>query len=451
MRILDWETLSAAERRAALARPAQAARDDIEKLVREVIANVRAGGDEALRAYSRRFDGTEPECLEASAEEFVQAERALTSEQRSALERAIDNIERFHRAQQPQALSLETTPGVRCERVIRPITAVGLYVPAGSAPLPSAVVMLAIPARIAGCPRRVLCTPPRRDGRANPAVLVAARLCGIESVYKVGGAQAIAAMAYGTQTIPKVDKILGPGNVWVTSAKQVAASDPAGAACDMPAGPSEVMVLADDSARAEFVAADLLAQAEHDTQAQAILVTPSRALAEAVAAEVARQTRALSRRAILQQSLASSRCIVVRDLESGLDVANEYAAEHLILEVREPRRWLEKVASAGSVFLGAWSPEPMGDYCSGTNHVLPTYGHARAYSGLGVLDFVKRITVQELSPAGLRALGPVAVALARLEGLDAHAGAVTRRLAALAAEDGLAGGDAAKPLAGSMP
>lgn len=439
MRILDWESLSASERRAALSRPAQASRDDVETLAREVVANVRAGGDEALRAYTRRFDGAELESFTASPEELSQAERALTPEQRSALERAIDNVERFHRAQQPDSLTLETMPGVRCERVIRPISAVGLYVPAGSAPLPSAVVMLAVPARIAGCPQRVLCTPPRRDGRANPAVLFAARLCGIESVFKVGGAQAIAAMAYGTETVPKVAKIFGPGNAWVTAAKQTVAGDPAGAACDMPAGPSEVLVIADESAPAEFVAADLLAQAEHDVQAQAILLTPSRTLAEAVAAAVTSQTRTLSRRAILEQSLASSRCIVVRDLDSALEVANEYAAEHLILEVREPRRWLEKVASAGSVFLGAWSPEPMGDYCSGTNHVLPTYGYARAYSGLSVLDFVKRITVQELSPDGLRCLGPVAVELARLEGLDAHAGAVTRRLAALAAGNPAAG------------
>jgi histidinol dehydrogenase len=436
MRILDWESLSAGERRAALARPAQAARDEVDTVAREIIANVRAGGDEALRAYGRRFDAVELESLATPAEEFTQAERALTAEQRSALERAIENVERFHRAQKPESLAMETSPGVRCERVIRPIGAVGLYVPAGSAPLPSAVVMLAVPARIAGCPRRVLCTPPGRDGRAHPAVLVAARLCGIDSVFKVGGAQAIAAMAYGTESIRKVDKVFGPGNAWVTAAKQAVAADPAGAACDMPAGPSEVLVIADESARAEFVAADLLAQAEHDTQAQAILLTPSRALAEAVAAAVASQTAALSRRAILEQSLAGSRCIVVRDLDSALEVANDYAAEHLILEVREPRRWLERVTSAGSVFLGAWSPEPMGDYCSGTNHVLPTYGYARAYSGLSVLDFVKRITVQELSPEGLRSLGPVAVSLARLEGLDAHAGAVTRRLAALAAEEG---------------
>lgn len=432
MRVLIWESLSDSERRAALARPAQATRGDIDAVAREVIANVRAGADEALRAYTRRFDGVELQNLAATAEEFSQAERALTSEQRTALQRAIDNVEWFHRAQRPDSLSLETMPGVRCERVIRPISAVGLYVPAGSAPLPSAVVMLAVPARIAGCPRRVLCTPPDRDGRASPAVLVAARLCGIESVFKLGGAQAIAAMAYGTETVPKVDKVFGPGNAWVTAAKQVVASDPAGAACDMPAGPSEVLVVADESARAEFVAADLLAQAEHDTQAQAILLTPSRTLAEAVSAEVESQARTLSRRTILQQSLASSRCIVVSDLDAALRVANEYAPEHLILQVREPRRWLERVESAGSVFLGAWSPEPMGDYCSGTNHVLPTYGYARAYSGLSVLDFVKRISVQELSPAGLRSLGPVAVSLARLEGLDAHAGAVTRRLAALA-------------------
>ncbi|HJS92321.1 MAG TPA: histidinol dehydrogenase [Steroidobacteraceae bacterium] len=435
MRMLIWQSLAASERVAALARPAQDWRTETDSLAREVIAHVRAGGDEAVRAYTRRFDGVDAGNLAVSADEFSQAERALGAEQRAALERAIDNVARFHDAQRPQDLILETMPGVRCERIIRPISAVGLYVPAGSAPLPSTVVMLAVPARIAGCPRRVLCTPPGRDGRAHPAVLVAARLCGIDRVFKIGGAQAIAAMAYGTETVPKVDKIFGPGNAWVTAAKQAVASDPGGAACDLPAGPSEVLVVADESARAEFVAADLLAQAEHDRQAQAILVTTSRRLAEAVSKEMEAQARTLSRGAILEQSLAVSRCILVRDLDTALEVANTYAAEHLILEVREPRRWLERVESAGSVFLGAWSPEPMGDYCSGTNHVLPTYGHARAYSGLSVPDFLKHITVQELSPAGLRSLGPTAVTLARLEGLDAHAGAVTRRLAALAARE----------------
>jgi histidinol dehydrogenase len=428
MRIFDWATLSDVDRRAVLARPAQESRADIAAVAAEVVSAVRRNGDAAVRSYTERFDSVRLDGLAVSEEELSAARSALTAQQRNALERAIDNVHRFHSLQLPQPLSLETTPGVRCERVIRPISTVGLYVPAGSAPLPSAVVMLAVPARIAGCPHRILCTPPTRDGRANPAVLAAAQLCDVNTVFKVGGAQAIAALAYGTESIPKADKIFGPGNAWVTAAKQLVAADPAGAACDLPAGPSEVMVVADDTARADFVAADLLAQAEHDTQAQAILVTCSRELAESVSAEVHRQVQQLSRRSILDKSLAASRCIVVPDVESAIDVANQYAAEHLILEIREPRQWLSRVQNAGSVFLGAWSPEPMGDYCSGTNHVLPTYGYARAYSGLSVLDFVKGMTVQELSPDGLRALGPTAVELAKLEGLDAHASAVTRRL-----------------------
>ena len=428
MRVFDWDKLTESDRRAVLARPAQDSRADIAAVALEVVNAVRRSGDAALRSYTERFDGVRLDSLAVSAEEFSAAHDSLTTKQLAALERAIDNVQAFHSAQVPQPLSLETMPGVRCERIIRPISTVGLYVPAGSAPLPSAVVMLAVPARIAGCPNRILCTPPTRDGRANAAVLVAARLCGVNRVFKVGGAQAVGALAYGTESIPKADKIFGPGNAWVTAAKQLVAGDPAGAACDLPAGPSEVMVVADESARADFVAADLLAQAEHDTQAQAILVTSSRHLAEAVSAEVQKQARQLSRRAILDKSLLASRCIVVADVESAIEVANSYAAEHLILEVKEPRQWLPRIHNAGSVFLGAWSPEPMGDYCSGTNHVLPTYGYARAYSGLSVLDFVKGMTVQELSPSGLRALGPVAVELAKLEGLDAHASAVTRRL-----------------------
>ncbi|MGC8517369.1 MAG: histidinol dehydrogenase [Steroidobacteraceae bacterium] len=433
MRILHWNVLSQSERRAALERPEQQARADIDALVREIIAAVRARGDAALREYTRRFDHTELETLRVSASEFAAAHGALDADQRAALERAIENVERFHRTQELSSISLETVPGVRCERIYRPIEAVGLYVPAGSAPLPSAVVMLAVPARIAGCPQRVLCTPPDRSGRAHPAVLLAAELCGVEQVFKIGGAQAIAALAYGTESIPKVDKIFGPGNAWVTAAKQAVATDPLGAACDMPAGPSEVMVIADATADPHFVAADLLAQAEHDPRAQALLVTPSAALAQAVAAAVEQQAATLSRQAILEHSLRASRALVVEDLASAVAVANAYAAEHLILEVRDPRALLEHIVNAGSVFLGAWSPEPMGDYCSGTNHVLPTYGYARAYSGLGVPDYLKRITVQELTPEGLRALGPTAVTLARLEGLDAHAAAVTCRLQALAA------------------
>jgi histidinol dehydrogenase len=431
MRILYWQDLDLAQRRAALARPAFAARADIAGDVARLVGAVRTDGDAALLALTERFDGVRLEALAASPAEFAAARSQLTPAQLAALTRAIENVEKFHAAQQLPPLSLETSPGVRCERITRAINAVGLYVPAGSAPLPSAVIMLAVPARLAGCPQRVLCTPPARDGGAHPAVLVAAQLCGIDTVFKVGGAQAIAALAYGTATVPKVDKIFGPGNAWVTAAKQLVAADPDGAAVDLPAGPSEVLVIADDSARAAFVAADLLAQAEHDPQSQAILVTPSAKLASAVLAEVERQMATLSRRSILLQSIAASRCIVVPDLATAIQVSNEYAPEHLLLQFRQARSALSQIRNAGSIFLGDWSPEPMGDYCSGTNHVLPTYGYARAYSGLSLSDFSKRITVQELTPDGLRDLGPVAATLAHLEGLDAHAAAVERRLAVL--------------------
>ncbi len=428
LRIIDWDRLDAAGRRAALARPALETRTDVESSVRAIVAEVRLKGDAALRELTERFDRVRLGDIAVGRKEFSEAQSTLSAEEIAALERAIENVSAFHSAQMPQPLSLETMPGVRCERVVRAIDTVGLYVPAGSAPLPSAVIMLAVPARIAGCARRVLCTPPTKDGKANAAVLVAARLCGVDEVFKIGGAQSIAAMAYGTESVPRVDKLFGPGNAWVTAAKQLVSTEPGGAACDLPAGPSEVMVVADDGARPALVAADLLAQAEHDALSQAILVTPSSTLATAVAAAVSQQLLTLSRRSILEKSLAASRCIVVRDVPAALEVANAYAAEHLILQLRDARRWLPEVRNAGSVFLGEWSPEPMGDYCSGTNHVLPTYGYARAYSGLSTADFLKRITVQELSAEGLSTLGPTAVTLARLEGLDAHANAVSCRL-----------------------
>ncbi len=445
MRILDWETLDAGQRRAALSRPRLgSAAADAARVAREVIEAVRREGDAALASLTRRFDGIELETLAVSDEEFAAAGGALTDQEHAALVRAIANVRAFHRAQLPATVAVETEPGVRCEQLVRPIDAVGLYVPAGSAPLPSAVVMLAVPAAIAGCPTRLLCTPPVRSGRAHPAILVAAQLCGIDTVFKVGGAQAIAALAYGTETIPRVDKLFGPGNAWVTAAKQLVAQDPEGAACDLPAGPSEVLVIADATARADFVAADLLAQAEHDALAQAILVTPSRQLALRVREEIAASLPQLRRRALLGQSLASCRCILVPDLRTALQVANAYAPEHLLLQVEEPRLWLPEIRHAGSVFVGSWSPEPLGDYCTGANHVLPTYGYARSTSGLSVRDFLKVITVQELTRSGLRSLGPAAATLARLEGLDAHALAVARRLDALAAADGL---DARAPTA----
>ena len=434
VRILNWSSLSAEERRHALRRPVQQDAAATHERVREIISDVRARGDSALLEFTRRFDGVPLAAIEVGTAEFAAAETALDAEQRRAIDRAIANVRRFHEAQVGPALRVETEAGVVCERQFRPIDAVGLYVPAGVAPLPSAAIMLAVPARIAGCPTRIICTPPRRDGTADPAVLMIANLCGVRRVFKLGGAQAIAAMAYGTQSVPKVDKIFGPGNSWVTAAKLQVANDPEGAALDLPAGPSEVLVVADATARAEFVAADLLAQAEHSADAQVVLVTTSSALAEATAAEVETQMQRLGRLDTLRRSIEHARLFVVDTIDTAIEVSNAYAPEHLILQVANAREWLPKVRNAGSVFLGAWTPETIGDYCSGTNHVLPTYGFARAYSGLSLHDFVKRMTVQELTSDGLRELGPTAITLAALEGLDAHANAVRVRLAHLERE-----------------
>ena len=426
-----WTTLDAVARHRALQRPAQESQPDIIAEARDIIGMVRTEGDTALRRLTRRFDGAQLEQLRAGAHEFAAAHAALSAPQHAAIRRAIENVRRFHAAQALAEIDVETSPGVRCQRVTRAIAAVGLYVPSGSAPLPSAVIMSAVPALLAGCPQRVLCTPPQRDGQANAAILVAAELCEVQTVFKVGGAQAIAALAYGTQSIPKVDKIFGPGNAWVTAAKQLVAADPAGAALDLPAGPSEVMVVADAAARADFVAADLLAQAEHDPLSQCILLTDSAALATAVRTHIDQQLVRRTRRTILLQSLKHSRILITDSIATAVDIANDYAPEHLILQVDNARSWLERIHNAGSIFIGPWTPEPMGDYCSGTNHVLPTYGYARAYSGLSLLDFSKRMTVQELTPAGLSELGPTAITLAELEGLDAHAHAVQLRLDAL--------------------
>ena len=435
LEILDWTALDEPRRAALLRRPAQRDAAALREATRRIVEDVRARGDDALRELTARLDGVTLGAFAVSGAEFAAAEAALDPVQVAALERAIDTVTRFHELQTLAPLRLETAPGVVCERLTVPLEAVGLYVPAGTAPLPSTALMLAVPARIAGCPVRVLCTPPRADGTADPAVLATARRCGVERVFKLGGAQAVAAMAYGTASVPKVVKIFGPGNAWVTAAKQLVAQDADGAALDMPAGPSEVLVVADETARPAFVAADLLAQAEHSVDAQVVLVTTSRAQAAACVAEVGRQLATLPRHEIARCAIGESRVIVVPDLETAMEVSNRYAPEHLILQVAEPRALLTRVRNAGSVFLGAWTPETMGDYCSGTNHVLPTYGHARAYSGLGVLDFVKRITVQELTRAGLAELGPTARTLARLESLEAHARAVSVRLEALGAGD----------------
>jgi histidinol dehydrogenase len=431
MRILDWNSLSSAQRRETLQRPAlqQAAR--ISAAVRDIVERVRREGDAALLALTEQFDGVRLEALRVTPQEFADAERAVTPEQHAAIERAIGNIRRFHAAQSPLPLRVETSPGVVCERLSVPIRAVGLYVPAGSAPLPSTAMMLAVPATLADCPIRLMCTPPNRSGAADPAVLVAARKAGVQDIFKVGGAQAIAAMAYGSESIAKCDKVFGPGNAYVTAAKILVAQQAGGAALDLPAGETEVMVIADDEARADFVAADLLAQAEHSPEAQALLVTTEPSLAAAVSREVQRQRALLSRTTILAHSVDAMRLIVVDTLQTAFDIANTYAPEHLILEIREARTWVPKISTAGAVFLGHWSPESLGDYCSGPNHTLPTYGYARSYSGLSLEDFQRRITVQELTPSGLQGLGPTANILAGLEGLDAHAASVTIRLEAL--------------------
>lgn len=421
-------------RERVLARPTPGTAAGLSDRVGRIVERVRSGGDEALREIGKEIDAVDIEELEVGEAEFEAAGDALTVVQREAIAAAADNIRTFHRAQQQPPLDIETAPGVRCERLSRPLRSVGLYVPAGTAPLPSTALMLGIPAALAGCPVRILCSPPRKDGSVDPAVLYAARVANVGRVFRLGGAQAIAAMAYGTESVPKVEKVFGPGNAWVTEAKAQVDRDPRGAARDLPAGPSEVLVIADGNANPEFVAADLLAQAEHGEDSQAILVTPSELLADAVVAAVDRLAARLPRRLIIDKSLAHSRVIVVESVAAAIDVSNAYAPEHLILQVEDARAWLDAVEAAGSVFLGAWAPESVGDYCSGTNHVLPTSGYARRYSSLGLADFLRFMTVQELTREGLTRLGPIAETLAALEGLDAHALAVSERRSVIESE-----------------
>lgn len=427
MKTFVWTDLSEQGRKAALARPTQKA-DANPKNIARILARVKTGGDAAVRAYSRRFDTATPHKLRVPAGDIAAAVRATPEPLRLALRRARANIATFHKAGLPRPVAVETMPGVRCTLQWRPLETVGLYIPGGTAPLFSTLLMQAVPARIARCGRIVACTPPGRDGKINAAVLAAAHLCGLDEIYALGGVQAIGAMAYGTETIPKVDKIFGPGNAYVTLAKQLVAKDPDGAAIDMPAGPSEVMVIADGNARAAWVAADLLAQAEHDTAAQSVLVTTRRALVDQVRAAVKRQLRDLPRREIATASLRNARIIVAPDIGTALAIANRYAPEHLILHVARAARCLPRINHAGSVFIGPWTPESAGDYASGTNHVLPTYGAARSHGGLSVQSFMKSMTSQTITAVGLARLGPTIIAMAEAEGLGAHAAAVRLRL-----------------------
>jgi histidinol dehydrogenase len=425
---LVWKNLSPARRAAALERPAQTRSTEIASAVSRIIMEVAHDGDAALKRLTAKFDGAKLTSLRVSDAEFAAAEKALAPADKSALRTAYRNIRRFHAAQRAKPIRVETMRGIVCEKVTRPLERVGLYVPGGSAPLFSTALMLGVPAQLAGCPTRVLCTPPGRDGRVNPWILFAAQLCGLTDVFKVGGAQAIAAMATGTKTIPKCDKLFGPGNAFVTEAKLQVSRSAAGAAIDMPAGPSEVMVIADHSAEPAFVAADLLSQAEHGPDSQVVLVTFSEKFAARVAEQIAEQLRLLPRREIAEVALKKSRVILADSSAEAVAIANAYAPEHLILQLARPRRLLPQITVAGSVFVGPWTPESLGDYASGTNHVLPTYGWARSFSGLGLADFSRTMTVQEATPLGFARLSGTVARLAEAESLVAHRRAVTVRL-----------------------
>ena len=426
MKTYNYSNLSKSEIHKLVQRnvdPAEA----IRAVVEGVIDNVRINGDKALLSYAGQFDKVELESLYIEKQELVALASTLLPEQKQALQTAYDNIYKFHQSQLKTEDKVETMPGVSCWREIRPIEKVGLYIPGGTAVLPSTFLMLGIPAKIAGCHEIVVCSPPQKDGKVNAYIAYVAQLLGIEKIYLVGGAQAIAAMAYGTESITKVDKIFGPGNQYVTKAKTIIQST-TNTAIDMPAGPSEVLVIADESAVPAFVAADLLAQAEHGVDSQSVLVTTSQAIADQTIAELAKQLPVLPRAAIAQKAIDNSYIVLVNDLDEAIAFCNQYAPEHLILSTDNWQKITDNIINAGSVFLGNLTPESAGDYASGTNHTLPTSAFARAYSGVSVDSFVKKITFQHITPEGIKNIGPTVEILAELEGLQAHKNAVSIRL-----------------------
>ncbi|QDW33998.1 histidinol dehydrogenase [Yersinia sp. KBS0713] len=427
--LIDWQQCSAEQQKALLSRPAINASGRITSAVSEILDRVKAEGDSALRDFSQCFDAVQVADIRVTTEEIAAAAARLNDEIKQAMAQAVRNIEIFHNAQKMPIVDVETQPGVRCQQITRPIASVGLYIPGGSAPLLSTVLMLGTPARIAGCQRVILCSPPP----IADEILYAAQQCGIKEVFQIGGAQAIAAMAFGSESVPKVNKIFGPGNAYVTEAKRQVSQRLDGAAIDMPAGPSEVLVIADSGATPAFIASDLLSQAEHGPDSQVVLLTPDADIAQAVAVEVEQQLKLLSRADIARQALESSRLIITKDLQQCIDISNQYGPEHLILQIRKPEEIIDQIDNAGSVFMGDWSPESAGDYASGTNHVLPTYGYTSTYSSLGLADFVKRMTVQQLTPKGLLGLASTIETLAQAEQLTAHKNAVTLRVAALTA------------------
>ncbi|PCI35987.1 MAG: histidinol dehydrogenase [Elusimicrobia bacterium] len=427
MKRINWNDLNPRERQDALRRPALSEVPERAQRVAEIIKEVRVDGDAAVFMLTEELDGASLKSLEVDNNTIERAWAGLDSSLRSAMTNAADRITKFHKLQKPVEIQFDTGDGTALRRKPVPISRVGLYVPAGSAPLPSTVLMTAIPAKIAGCPLIVLAAPPGRDGEIASSILAAARLCGVDRVFRIGGAQAIAAMAYGTETVPKTDKIFGPGSAWVAEAKRQVAQDPEGAVADMPAGPSEVMVVVDNNSDPVFAAADLLSQAEHGADSQAVLVALDEKIAAEVDAELGRQVVELPRRTIAAESLSKSVAVLVRTEDAAIEVIESYAPEHLLLQTARPRELADRVSSAGSVFIGRYSPEAAGDYAAGTNHVLPTYGAARAVSGLGVESFMRWISFQESTREGLEAMADSIEELAKCEGLEGHRRAVAVR------------------------
>jgi histidinol dehydrogenase len=431
MKLSYWQQCTNEQQAALLTRPAISSSESISKAVADILAQVKQNGDQALKALSSKYDKVQIKQIKLTQDEVKLATSRVNPELKQAMQLAVANIKKFHQAQIQQTITVETMPGIKCQQVTRPIDSVGLYIPGGSAPLLSTVLMLATPAKIAGCRKVILCSPPP----IADEILYAAELCGVTKIYQLGGAQAIAAMAFGTESVPKVAKIFGPGNAYVTEAKRQVSQSLDGAAIDMPAGPSEVLVIADSSANPAFIAADLLSQAEHGPDSQVVLLTPDEKIAQTVSIEVDKQLANLSRKNIAEKALQESRLIVTSDLDECVNISNCYGPEHLIIQTSNADELVEKITSAGSVFLGNWSPESAGDYASGTNHVLPTYGYTATYSSLGLADFQKRMTVQKLTPEGLKMIGNAVELMAEAEQLTAHKQAVTLRLAALQAEN----------------
>ena len=428
MQVLVWNDLDTDGKISVLSRPSALLGDGVRASVADILKAVRINGDAAVRKYTKQFDGVDLAGLKIPIDDLKSSWASLCAEDKAAMEMAKANIKAFHQAQMPRAFEVETMPGVMCRREPRAIDSAGLYVPGGSAPLVSTLMMLAIPAKIAGVIKPIVVTPPNKEGKVNTNILAAAYLCGVTELYMVGGAQAIAALGYGTKTIPRCAKIFGPGNAYVAQAKAQISVEMGGPAIDLPAGPSEAMVLADDRANPVFVAADLLSQAEHDPMAQVICVCRSQEFASRLNAKIDEQLADLPRKEIATMALENGRIIIAPDEAAMLEISNTYAPEHLIVQVQNPESIMDEIRNAGSVFLGPWTPESVGDYASGTNHTLPTFGAARAYSGVGVESFMKFISVQTLTRQGLENLGPCVERLASMEGLAAHRRAVSLRL-----------------------